>query len=290
MKKLHSILSGSEIHWVGNGFPVHSVFSYDEWGEEMDPFLLLDYGAPHFFPPGHEKRGVGAHPHRGFETVTLCFHGEVEHRDSNGGGGRIGPGDVQWMTAASGLLHEEFHSAEFTRTGGVFEMVQLWVNLPARDKSAAPRYQTLRESDIPVLPLPEGAGDLRLIAGSFGGRQGPAKTFTPITLWDIRLNPGASATLVVGEGQTAAFLVLQGQAPVDAADGARKIGPGELALFGREGRAVPLQAAEEGAHLLLLGGKPIGEPIVGRGPFVMNSEAEIREAFQDVRSGRMGKL
>lgn len=286
MKQLKSILQSSGTHWVGNGFPVRSVFSYDTLGEELDPFLLLDYAAPHPFPSGTEKRGVGAHPHRGFETVTISYQGEIEHRDSSGGGGKIGPGDVQWMTAASGLLHEEFHSAEFTRTGGVFEMAQLWVNLPARDKGAPPRYQTLLRQDIPVVQLPDGAGEVRIISGSMSGASGPAKTFTPINLWDVKLNAGATSSLVLAEGHTTALLILTGELAFSSGE---KAGEGSLAIFTREGGDIQLSATNE-TRLLVMSGEPLREPIVGNGPFVMNSEQEIRQAFADVRAGKMGSL
>src|SRR5260221_13808556 len=187
MKKLLRIHQSSGMHWVGNGFPVRSVFDYNGLARELSPFLLLDYAAPYQFPPGNEKRGVGAHPHKGFETVTIAYQGEIEHRDSSGGGGKIGPGDVQWMTAGKGIVHDEFHSRDFSRKGGTFQMVQLWVNLRAKDKSAKPGSQTLLKAHIPVVTLPEEAGTLRLIAGEYRGSKGPAKTFTPINLWEMNL-------------------------------------------------------------------------------------------------------
>ncbi len=286
MKKLQFIHQSSRTHWVGDGFPVRSVFSYDELGKELDPFLLLDYAAPHEFQPTGERRGVGAHPHRGFETVTLAFQGEVEHRDSSGGGGRIGPGDVQWMTAASGLLHEEYHSEDFAQRGGLFEMAQLWVNLPAKDKSAPPRYQTLLKEDIPVVDLPDEAGTVRVIAGSFSGHAGPAKTFTPVNLWEIQLAAGKFVQLLVENGHTTALLVLQGGLVID---GNQRAGEGALAVFEREGNDLVFQAVED-SRLLLMSGQPLREPIVGQGPFVMNSQAEIHQAFRDFQSGKMGVL
>jgi redox-sensitive bicupin YhaK (pirin superfamily) len=286
MKQLKSILQSTGTHWVGNGFPVRSVFSYDTLGEELDPFLLLDYAAPHLFPPGTEKRGVGAHPHRGFETVTISYQGEIEHRDSSGGGGKIGPGDVQWMTAASGLLHEEFHSAEFTRTGGMFEMAQLWVNLPARAKSAPPGYQTLLKQEIPVVSLPEGAGEARVIAGQLHRTQGPGRTFTPINLWDVKIHSGKSATFPLTDGHTVALLMMNGDLSFQDDHHASE---GALVLFEREGNDVQVTATED-TRLLLMSGEPLNEPIVGSGPFVMNSESEIQQAFRDVRAGRMGSL
>lgn len=286
MKILQFIHQSSGTHWVGDGFPVRSVFSYDDLGKELDPFLLLDYVAPHEFQPTGERRGVGAHPHRGFETVTLAFQGEVEHRDSSGGGGWIGPGDVQWMTAASGLLHEEYHSEDFARRGGLFEMAQLWVNLPAKDKSAPPRYQTLLKEDIPVVNLPDEGGTVRVIAGSFSGHAGPAKTFTPVNLWEIHLAAGKFVQLLVENGHTTALLVLQGGLVID---GNQRAGEGALAVFEREGNDLVFQAVED-SRLLLMSGEPLGEPIVGQGPFVMNSHAEIHQAFRDFQSGKMGVL
>jgi redox-sensitive bicupin YhaK (pirin superfamily) len=285
-KELVQVVRSSDKHWVGNGFPVRSVFSYDGLGKELSPFLLLDYAEPAEFPPGTGKRGVGAHPHRGFETVTVVYQGELEHRDSSGSGGTIGPGDVQWMTAAGGIVHEEFHAADFTRRGGTLEMVQLWVNLPARDKNAPAGYQTLLDAQIPRVPLVGGAGEVRVIAGKFAGTAGPARTFTPINVWDVRLAIGGGAKLEVPEGHTTALLVLKGR--VSLGDG-REAAAGDFAIFSRTGTGLTL-AAEEDATLLVLSGEPIDEPIAGYGPFVMNSQAEIEQAFEDFKLGRMGEL
>ncbi|MET3372296.1 redox-sensitive bicupin YhaK (pirin superfamily) [Variovorax boronicumulans] len=210
MKKILGTYSAPRPHWVGDGFPVRSLFSYDTLGRHASPFLLLDYAGPAQFTPTAQPRGVGQHPHRGFETVTIVYKGEVSHRDSTGQGGTIGPGDVQWMTAGAGILHEEFHSEAFTRDGGELEMVQLWVNLPAKDKMATPGYQAIVDAQIPSVPLPEGAGSVRVIAGDYLGHKGPARTFTPIDVWDLRLNQGAQVTLPVPEGHTAAVVVLRG--------------------------------------------------------------------------------
>jgi redox-sensitive bicupin YhaK (pirin superfamily) len=211
VKKLLRIHQSSRMHWVGNGFPVRSVFDYNGLGRELSPFLLLDYAAPFQFPPGNERRGVGAHPHKGFETVTVAYQGELEHRDSSGGGGKIGAGDVQWMTAGNGIVHEEFHSADFTRKGGTLQMVQLWVNLRAKDKSTRPGYQTLLKAQIPNVTLPDEAGTVRIIVGAYVGHNGAAKTFTPINLWDVNLRTGRSAELPMPDGHTTAFLVLEGR-------------------------------------------------------------------------------
>jgi len=285
MKKLLRIHQSSGMHWVGNGFPVRSVFSYTD-GLDLSPFLLLDYAAPYTFGPGDDKRGVGAHPHKGFETVTVAYQGELEHRDSSGGGGKIGAGDVQWMTAGKGIVHEEFHSKEFARKGGTLQMVQLWVNLLAKDKSAAPGYQTLLKGQIPSVALPEDAGTVRVIAGEFGGQKGPARTFTPINLWDLNLNAGKSAELPLPDGHTTTFLVLSGKVLVN---GEREAGEGDLAVFARAGNGISVKASTN-AKLLVMDGQPLGEPVVGHGPFVMNSRTEILKAFEEYQMGKMGEL
>jgi quercetin 2,3-dioxygenase len=286
MKKLERIHRSSGMHWVGNGFRVRSVFDYNGLGRELSPFLLLDYAAPYPFPPGNERRGVGAHPHKGFETVTIAYQGEVEHRDSGGGGGKIGPGDVQWMTAGKGIVHEEFHSGDFTRKGGNFQMIQLWVNLRAKDKSAKPRYQTLLKGQIPNVPLANDAGTARVIAGDFAGTKGAAKTFSAINLWDVSLRAGKTAELPVPDGHTSTFLVLSGKVTVN---GEREAGEGDLAIFARSGEGISVRA-ETDAKLLVMDGEPFAEPVVGHGPFVMNSRKEIEQAFEDYQLGRMGEL
>lgn len=287
MKTLQRILKSSETHWVGNGFPVSSVFAYDTLGAEFSPFLLLDYAAPHPFPPGNERRGVGGHPHKGFETVTIAYQGELAHRDSSGGGGTIGAGDVQWMTAGDGIVHEEFHSERFTRSGGVLEMVQLWVNLPAKDKSAAPGYQTLLKGDLPTLPLPGGAGTIRIIAGEYRHTPGPARTFTPINVWDVALEAGEETELPLPEGHTSLLFVQEGEAILP--DDHQPLQKGSIASFSRVGEGLVVKA-QRTTRLLVLTGEPINEPIVGRGPFVMNTEEEINAAYQQFRSGGMGQL
>ena len=274
------------MHWVGNGFPVRSVFDYNGLGRELSPFLLLDYAAPYQFAPGTERRGVGAHPHKGFETVTVAYQGELEHRDSSGGGGKIGAGDVQWMTAGNGIVHEEFHSNDFTRKGGSFQMVQLWVNLRAKDKSAKAGYQTLLKAQIPNVDLPQDAGSVRVIAGDYAGHKGAAKTFSPINLWDVSLRSGKSAELPLPTGHTTAFLVLSGEVLVN---GEREAGEGDLAIFARAGDSITVQAKTD-AKLLVMDGEPFAEPIVGQGPFVMNSRAEIEKAFKEFQSGQMGEI
>jgi redox-sensitive bicupin YhaK (pirin superfamily) len=286
MRKVLGVFSGPRQHWVGDGFPVRSLFSHASHGDHVSPFLLLDYAGPADFTPADKPRGVGVHPHRGFETVTIVYQGEVEHRDSTGNGGLIGPGDVQWMTAASGILHEEFHSRAFTKKGGMLEMVQLWVNLPAKAKNADPGYQTLLDADIPAVDLPEGAGRLRVIAGEFDGRRGPARTFTPIDIYDLKLNRNGVVTLKPAEGRTVAVVVLKGTVLVNGGEIAREA---QFALLDRSGGEVRLEANGE-ASVLILSGEPIEEPVVMQGPFVMNTTDEIRQAMIDFQSGRFGTL
>lgn len=284
MKTIRRIIGDVPQHWVGDGFPVRSLFSYAN-GNRFDPFLLLDYAGPHDFATAEAPRGVGEHPHRGFETVTIVYQGELEHRDSSGSHGTIGPGDVQWMTAASGVVHEEFHSERFTRNGGTLEMVQLWVNLPAGEKMSPPRYQGLLDADIPRFSLPSGAGTVRVIAGGFQGTNGAAETFTPLNVWDIQLSEDGEADLNLPHGHTALIVVQTGtvrlnKTPVKAV---------ELAELDRVGTQVRIDS-EARTRLLVLTGEPIGEPVVGQGPFVMNTREEIKQAIADFQQGRMGQL
>jgi redox-sensitive bicupin YhaK (pirin superfamily) len=272
---------------VGDGFPVRSLFSYDRFGQNISPFLLLDYAGPTNFTPAPPRpRGVGEHPHRGFETVTIVYQGEVAHRDSTGNSGVIGVGDVQWMTAASGILHDEFHSPAFTKSGGALEMVQLWVNLPARHKMSAPRYQTLLNRDIPRVALPQGAGIVRVIAGSFADAHGPASTYSPLNVWDLRLEAAGAATLRIPEGHIAALVVLRGRVSVNESDWLN--GPQWL-LLRAAGDEISVRA-EQQSSVLLLSGVPILEPIVGYGPFVMNSRQEIEQAMRDFQAGKFGRM
>ena len=286
MKKILGVYSAPRPHWVGDGFPVRSLFTYDSLGQHLSPFLLLDYAGPARFGPTTHKRGVGVHPHRGFETVTIVYQGEVAHRDSTGAGGHIGPGDVQWMTAASGILHEEFHSEAFARNGGTLEMVQLWVNLPAKDKMADAGYQTLVDAQIPSVPLHGDAGRVRVIAGEYDGQRGPARTFTPIDVWDVRLNQGGSTRFALPEGRTVALVVLHGTVMVNGETVAREA---QMVQLDRDGSDIAIEANTD-ATLLVLCGEPIDEPIVGYGPFVMNTEAEIHQAIADFNGGRFGNM
>jgi redox-sensitive bicupin YhaK (pirin superfamily) len=284
MKEVLEVRRAPSGHWVGDGFPVRTIFAYDN-AAAVSPFLLLDYAGPYQFPASNKRRGVGEHPHRGFETVTVVYSGEVEHRDSSGGGGTIGPGDVQWMTAGSGLVHEEMHTPAFTRSGGAFEAVQLWVNLPARLKMTAPKYQTLLATDIAEVTLPNDAGRVRVIAGAYEDAKGPAQTFTPMNLWDVRLKAGHGVGFTVPPGHTAAVFVMKGSVRVNGQDAT----DAEFVILDREGEAARIDAASD-AKLLVLSGEPLNEPIVGYGPFVMNTSDEIRTAITDYQSGRMGSL
>ncbi len=286
MRKVLSASTAPRGHWVGDGFPVRSLFSHMSGDNENTPFLMLDYGGPHDFTPTDKPRGVDVHPHKGFETVTIVYEGEVEHGDSTGRGGVIRQGDVQWMTAGSGILHKEFHSHDFTARGGAFEMVQLWVNLPARDKSAAPGYQGITDAQIPAVELPEGAGRVRVIAGDYNGTHGPAQTFTPLDVWDLRLRSGKSVTLTPPEGYNVIVTALSGTVSVN---GTSPLSGPASARLTREGGAVVI-AAETDAKVLFLAGAPIDEPVAAYGPFVMNTEAEIRQAITDFQSGRFGTL
>ncbi len=285
-KKVEAVLASPATHWVGDGFPVSSVFSPQTVQNHLSPYILFDYAGPAEFKPANAPRGVDSHPHRGFETVTVVFQGELEHRDTAGNSGSIGPGDVQWMTAASGVLHEEKHSKKFTREGGTLEMAQLWVNLPARSKMAAPGYQTLLNEEIPSIDLPARAGTARVIAGDFASTKGGAKTVTPVILWDVRIRGGSKVELPIPEGFTAAIFVRSGTINVA---GTHAAGPRQLAVLSHEGGGVTVEASDD-AELLVLGGEPIDEPVVAYGPFVMNTSEEIHQAVADVRAGRFGTL
>ncbi len=283
-KEILRIVRNVPQHWVGDGFPVRSLFSYSQ-GDEFDPFLLLDYAGPYEFSPNEAKRGVGEHPHRGFETVTILYSGELEHGDSTGSHGRIGPGDVQWMTAAAGIVHEEFHSERFAREGGTLEMIQLWVNLPAAAKTSPPKYQDLLADQFPSVSLDNEAGTARVIAGELAGKQGPAATFTPINVWDLQLRELSRTTLTIPSGHTCLLVVQSGSVRVN---GQAAMGI-ELVVFERAGEIVQIDA-ESASRVLVLTGQPIGEPVVGQGPFVMNTRDEIRQAIHDYRAGKMGHL
>jgi len=278
MKTVLRIYRQPEGHWVGDGFPVHTVLDYQRH-PELSPFLLLDHAGPADFAPADKPRGVGWHPHRGFETVTVVLDGEVDHEDTAGNGGRIGPGDVQWMTAGSGLLHKEMHSPEFTRRGGRFHALQLWVNLPAKSKMSAPRYQTLLARDIPVVD------GVRVVAGEYRGTKGPAQTFTPVNLLDVRLQKNQSLRLDLRDDYSAGLYIVSGKATVNS----EAASEGELVVLDRKGDEVVIEAQTD-AVVFVMNGAPIDEPVAGYGPFVMNTTREIQQAFADYHAGRLGKI
>jgi len=285
MKKVIGIQGNDQGHWVGDGFPVRTLFFYQDLGRQMSPFLMLDYAGPAEFASTTERKGVGSHPHRGFETVTIVYEGEVAHKDSTGQGGIIGPGDVQWMTAGSGILHEEFHSEDFAKNGGTLNMVQLWVNLPAKLKMTKPGYQAILDKQIPMIDLKGGSGQARIIAGELDGHQGPARTFTPMHVIDLKLRKG-STSLPVPEGWNASLVVLKGA--IEAGEGV-VAKDAQMLMFSNQGQDIQVNVLED-SIALLLGGEPIDEPIVGYGPFVMNTKEEIAQAMQDFNSGSFGRI
>lgn len=285
MKKCVGIQGNDQGHWVGDGFPVRTLFFYQHLGKQMSPFLMLDYAGPAYFPATSERKGVGSHPHRGFETVTIVYEGEVAHKDSTGQGGIIGPGDVQWMTAGSGILHEEFHSERFANQGGALEMVQLWVNLPAKQKMTPPNYQAILNREIPAINLKGNAGVARIIAGELDGHAGPAHTFTPMNVIDLKLKKG-TVILPASNGWNTSLIILKGA--IQAGDcGVAK--DAQMLMFSNQGQDIELNVMED-STALLLSGEPIDEPIVGYGPFVMNTQEEIAQAVEDFNAGVFGNI
>lgn len=287
MKKMNGVYRNQNMHWVGDGFPVKNLFSYDRLGQMISPFLLLDYAAPYHFGPTQAQRGVGSHPHRGFETVTIAYQGEVEHKDSHGGGGVIKTGDVQWMTAGSGVVHQEFHSSHYAEHGGLFEMVQLWVNLPAADKMTTPRYQALSAADIPVQALDDRGSQLRVIAGDYQQLKGAAATFSPVNVWDLSLQKGLIRSFQLPAQHNTIVVVLQGTVRINTS---HEIQDHSIVLFAKDNEDEILIEALETTKLLILTGEPLNEPIEGYGPFVMNTKSEIVAAFADFNQGKFGQI
>lgn len=288
MKKLIGIQGNDQGHWVGNGFPVRTLFFYQHLGKQMSPFLMLDLAGPAEFPPTTERKGVGSHPHRGFETVTIVYEGEVSHKDSTGQGGTIGPGDVQWMTAGSGILHQEFHSDAFAKQGGLLQMVQLWVNLPAKYKMTAPGYQPILSQSIPEIELTNSSGAIRVIAGEYESHKGPANTFTPMNVFDIRLKKGEEVALPAPDGWNTSVVVLGGALESTVKPGV-VAKDAKMLMFSQDGGGIKVKALED-TVALLLSGEPIDEPIVGHGPFVMNTREEIEQAIDDFNRGAFGRI
>ncbi|MBC8410696.1 MAG: pirin family protein [Rhodobacteraceae bacterium] len=285
-KKIIKIVLPREKHWVGDGFYVSSIFSmHSEENKHISPFLLLDHAAPTYFPPTDKKLGVGEHPHRGFETVTMAIKGEVEHRDSSGGGGKISTGGVQWMTAGSGVVHDEFHSRDFAEKGGEFEMVQLWVNLPAKNKMTKPRYQSLDKKDFPIVRLQDGTTKLKIIAGNYGGLSSPTETFTKINIYEVEGHQNSEVKLNFDDGTNTLILQLAGSSII----GDQHLDKGYLGIFSRSGVSINLKTTED-SKILILNGEPIEEPLEAYGPFVMNTREELKVAFRDFQEGKMGSL
>jgi quercetin 2,3-dioxygenase len=286
IKNVLGVYGPGSDHWVGDGFPVRNMFPSNGVNKEINPFLMLDYAGPSHFEPSKRSHGVGEHPHRGFETVTIAYQGSVSHRDSAGNSGTIYPGDVQWMTAASGVVHEEMHAQEFAEKGGTFEMVQLWVNLPKAVKMSAPRYQGITKEQIPTVTLGKN-GQARIIAGELDGVNGPATTFTAINVFDVRLKAGDATTLSLPDGHNAAVILLQGDVVLNGSQALQ--GAAKIATLSADGESITLEPKAD-SILLVLSGEPIDEPVASYGPFVMNTQEELVQAFADFKAGRMGQL
>ncbi|WP_348266062.1 pirin family protein [Edaphobacter sp. DSM 109919] len=289
-KKVLGTYGAGSNHWVGDGFPVRNLFPSNGLEAEVNPFLMLDYAGPTEFKASSKTPGVGQHPHRGFETVTIAYQGSVEHRDSAGNSGVIYPGDVQWMTAASGVVHEEMHEKEFARKGGVFEMVQLWVNLPKAEKMSKPRYQAITKEQIPVVKFETG-GHARVIAGEWNGIKGAARTVTPINVFDVVLKSGERIEIPLTEGHQAAVVLRKGDVSIHEHQGGPHslMGEARIAVLSASGVGVGIEAKED-STLLVLSGEPIAEPVASYGPFVMNTREELVQAMEDYKAGKMGQL
>ncbi len=288
LRTVENIYRGAPFHMVGDGFRVSNYFpSGNHFGQRFSPFILMDYNPPHLFPPSAEVKGVGAHPHRGFETVTIAYEGHIEHHDNHGNHGVIGPGDVQWMTAGSGLLHKEYHEKAFSARGGLFHMIQLWVNLPRADKMHPPKYQELPDAHMGRTELPDHGGTVRIIAGEYNGVRGPAQTFTPIHLFDIRFRANGKARFELPGSFNTAVLTLKGTAGIN---GTHTANEGDFVLFDNVPGEIVIEGQTEDALVIVLSGEPIHEPVFQHGPFVMNTREEIVEAFNDFQSGKMGDL
>lgn len=284
-RPIEMIFTGPRPHWVGNGFYVNNYFpSGQNLLERFTPFILLDYNAPREIKPSLTPKGVGQHPHRGFETVTFAFEGAVEHHDNQGNHGIIYPGDVQWMTAAAGIMHKEYHEKEFSKQGGVFHMIQLWVNLPKKDKFAEPGYQAITKERMGKVTLPDEKGSVTIVAGAFDGVKGPAKTFTPMNIYTIELKQGGVVTLNEPANFNFGMLILSGEVKVNGQVGKEK----DFVLFKNEEGEVVIEAASDDVKIFVLSGEPINEPIAAGGPFVMNTREELRQANEDFNNGKFG--
>jgi len=286
LRQIEKIAKPTMPHFVGDGFRVHNFIPKVVAMQRMDPFIILDYNAKYYFPPSEIPKGVGTHPHRGFETVTIAYKGKVEHNDSSGGGGIIGEGDVQWMTAASGILHKEFHETQWSKHGGEFQMVQLWVNLPADKKMSPPKYQSIKNSDIPKVILPDDKGFIEVIAGNYNGQNGIASTFSPVNLFNAKIKANGKATFNFPKHYNSAVLVVEGNIKVNNND---LVNENHFVLLDNQGENFSVEAQTD-SIVLIMSGEPLNEPIVAYGPFVMNTEMQIRQAISDFNSGRFGYL
>ncbi|MBA5628581.1 pirin family protein [Moheibacter lacus] len=284
-KSIEKITRPGIPHFVGDGFRVHNFIPGTQTMQRMDPFIMLDYNSKYNFPPSEIPKGVGVHPHKGFETVTIAYKGRIEHGDSSGGGGVIGEGDVQWMTAASGVLHKEFHETEWSKKGGEFQMVQLWVNLPAEDKKGPAKYQAISKNEIKKVELSEGRGQVQVIAGEFNGEKGPASTFTPISMYNIELKAGKKLELNFPANYTTALVAIEGDSKLNDTE----LPQDHFALMANDGEEFSIEATTD-SIVLVLSGEPIKEPIAAHGPFVMNTRDELVQAFEDFNLGKFGYL
>jgi redox-sensitive bicupin YhaK (pirin superfamily) len=287
-KNIESVMAPATPHYVGDGFRVHNFIPGTNGlsMERMTPFIMLDYNSKFYFPPSKKQKGVGVHPHRGFETVTIAYKGKVAHNDSSGGGGTIGEGDVQWMTAASGVLHKEYHAEDFSRQGGDFQMVQLWVNLPAKDKMSRPKYQAITNKNINRFYLDDYGGEIEVIAGEYKNVKGSAFTFTRVDLFNAKIKKGSTTNFTFPANYNTALLVIEGSILVNNTE---SIATDHFALFKNDGEDFTVKATED-AVVLILSGEPINEPIAAHGPFVMNTRQEIMQAFDDYNRGKFGYL
>ena len=283
------VVTPPDPHFVGDGFRVHNFIPNIQpmSMERMSPFILLDYASKFYFPPTHTPRGVGVHPHKGFETVTIAYKGKVAHHDSHGGGGVIGEGDVQWMTASSGILHKEYHEEEWSKQGGDFQMVQLWVNLPKKDKLSDPKYQAIVNADIPRYVLDNRQGEIEVIGGQYKDVKGAASTFSPMNLLNVKLNKGGMVEFTFPTIYNTGFVVIEGSVLVN---GAEKVPTDHFVLMANDGEQFEVEATSDSAVVLVLSGEPIDEPIAARGPFVMNTVGELKQAFQEFHEGKFGEL
>jgi redox-sensitive bicupin YhaK (pirin superfamily) len=286
LRNIEMVIAPREPHFVGDGFRVHNFIPYKLEMQRMSPFIMLDYGSKFYFPPADKPRGVSVHPHRGFETVTIAYKGKVAHNDSSGNSGVIGEGDVQWMTAASGILHKEYHEENFSKTGGDFQMVQLWVNLPSKDKMSKPKYQGITNQEINKVQLPANGGEIEVIAGQYKDAKGTASTFTPVNLFNVKLKKGTTTDFSFPANYNTALLVIEGNVKVNGTDA---VPSDHFVVFQNNAEDITVEASDD-SIVLVLSGEPINEPIAAQGPFVMNTRAEIVQAIEDFNMGKFGYL